>query len=63
MSADERKIAERMLMGELKELQEEKWVVAEVCCFPRDRARPPPADMLRSRETVIYLCGTSRSWS
>lgn len=30
MSADERKIAERMLMVELKELQEEKWVVAEV---------------------------------
>jgi len=32
MSADERKIAERMLMSELKELQKENWVHAE----PRD---------------------------
>lgn len=30
MSADERKIAERMLMTELKELQKENWVTAEV---------------------------------
>jgi hypothetical protein len=31
MSADERKIAERMLMNELKELSKENWVDAEVC--------------------------------
>jgi DNA-binding HxlR family transcriptional regulator len=30
MSVDERKIAERMLMLELKELQKENWVNAEV---------------------------------
>lgn len=30
MSADERKIAERMLMSELKELQKENWVNAQV---------------------------------
>jgi len=30
MSTDERKIAERMLMSELKELQKENWVHAEV---------------------------------
>lgn len=29
-SPDERKIAERMLMNELKELQKEKWVNVEV---------------------------------
>jgi hypothetical protein len=32
MSSDERKIAERMLMKELKELQKENWVDVEVCC-------------------------------
>lgn len=31
MSSDERKIAERMLMNELKELQKENWVDVEVC--------------------------------
>lgn len=30
MSGDERKIAERMLMAELKELEKENWVRAEV---------------------------------
>lgn len=32
MSSDERKIAERMLMNELKELQKENWVDVEVGC-------------------------------
>lgn len=31
MSSDERKIAERMLMNELKELQKENWVDVDVC--------------------------------
>lgn len=46
--ADERKIAERMLMNELKELSKENWVNAEVrglscACLGRP---PPPSDVL-----------------
>lgn len=34
MSADDRKIAERMLMTELKELDKENWVNVEVLLSP-----------------------------
>jgi DNA-binding HxlR family transcriptional regulator len=34
MSADDRKIAERMLMTELKELDKENWVNVEVFLSP-----------------------------
>jgi len=60
MSGDERKIAERMLMTELKELEKENWVHAEV--FPSQLSVESwldrEADEVHYRqETATFFCG------
>lgn len=60
MSLEERKVAERILMGELKELQKENWVEAEVRLEQFRLIRPDnKPDVYRRREMGIYSFGTS----
>jgi membrane protein insertase Oxa1/YidC/SpoIIIJ len=68
MSSDERKIAERMLMNELKELQKENWVdveVSPISSFFPTKLQMPPFRVLTilfstdSHVMEIYSSGTS----